>query len=60
MHIVPLYSPQQRSPRNFCHCLHLLIIYELLPITAAGSVITITTMAPYACVTLSTGCLISW
>ena len=35
-----------------------LIIYKLLPITAAGGMGTM--MAPYACVFFVTGCLISW
>ena len=35
-----------------------LIIYKLLPITAAGGMSTL--MAPYACVFFVTGCLISW
>ena len=35
-----------------------LIIYKLLPVTAAGGMSTM--MAPYACVFFVTGCLISW
>ena len=35
-----------------------LIIYKLLPVTAAGGMSTM--MAPYACVFFVSGCLISW
>jgi len=35
-----------------------LVIYKLLPVTAAGGMNTM--MAPYACVFFVTGCLISW
>lgn len=35
-----------------------LIIYKLLPLTAAGGMSTM--MAPYACVFFVSGCLISW